>query len=64
MAFIATARALYGVEPMCAVLPIAPATSLRHKRCQADPARRSRRTPRDAWLTTPIHRVWGRSGED
>ena len=58
MAFIDTARELYGVEPMCAVLPIAPATYFRHKRCQADPARRSRRTQRDAWLTTQIHRVW------
>ena len=44
VAFIATARELYGVEPMCSVLPIAPATYVRHKRCQADPALRSRRT--------------------
>ena len=58
VAFIDTALELYGVEPMCAVLPIAPATYFRHKRCQADPARRSRRTQRDAWLTTQIHRVW------
>ena len=58
VAFIDTARELYGVEPMCAVLPIAPATYFRHKRCQADPALRSRRTQRDAWLTTQIHRVW------
>ena len=58
VAFIDTVRELYGVEPMCAVLPIAPATYFRHKRCQTDPALRSRRTQRDAWLTTQIHRVW------
>ncbi len=58
VAFLDTERELYGVEPMCAVLPIAPATYFRHKRCQADPARRSRRTQRDAWLTTQIQRVW------
>ena len=58
VAFIDTARELYGVEPMCAVLPIAPATYFRHKRCQADPALRSRRTQRDAWLARQIHRVW------
>ena len=58
VAFIDTERERHGVEPMCAVLPIAPATYFRHKRCQADPDRRSRRTQRDAWLTTQIQRVW------
>ena len=58
VAFIDTARELYGVEPMCAVLPIAPATYFRHKRWQADPDQRSRRAQRDAWLTTQIQRVW------
>ena len=57
VAFIDTARELYGVEPMCAVLPIAPATYFRHKRWQADPDQRSRRAQRDAWLTTQIQRV-------
>ena len=37
VAFIDAQRDAYGVEPMCAVLPIAPATYFRHKRCQADP---------------------------
>ena len=58
VAFIDTERERYGGEPMCAVLPLAPATYVRHRRCQADPALRSRRTQRDAWLTTQIHRVW------
>ena len=58
VAFIDAQRDAYGVEPMCAVLPIAPATYFRHKRCQADPDQRSPRTQRDAWLMTQIQRVW------
>ena len=58
MAFIDRQRERYGVEPMCAVLPIAPATYFRRKRCQADPDQRSQRAQRDAWLTTQIQRVW------
>ena len=58
MAVIDRQRERYGVEPMCAVLPIAPATYFRHKRCQADPDQRSQRAQRDAWLTTQIQRVW------
>ena len=58
MAFIDAERAAYGVEPMCAVLPIAPATYFRHQRCQAHPDRRSQRARRDAWLITQIQRVW------
>ena len=58
VAFIDRQRERYGVEPMCAVLPIAPATYFRHKRCQADPDQRSQRAQRDAWLTTQIQRVW------
>ncbi len=58
VAFLDAERTTYGVEPMCAVLPIAPATYFRHKRCQADPDRRSRRAQRDAWLRTQIQRVW------
>ena len=58
VAFIDRQRERYGVEPMCAVLPIASATYFRHKRCQADPDQRSQRAQRDAWLTTQIQRVW------
>ena len=58
MAFIAAERETYGVEPMGAVLPIAPATYFRHKAWQAHPDQRCPRAQRDAWLTTQIQRVW------
>ena len=58
MAFIDAERATYGVEPMGAVLPIAPATYFRHKAWQAHPDQRCPRAQRDAWLTTQIQRVW------
>jgi hypothetical protein len=48
--FIDEHRALYGVEPICAVLPIAPSTYYAHKARQADPARRSVRAQRDERL--------------
>ena len=50
VAFIDAQRGTYGVEPICAVVPIAPATYFRHKACQAHPDRRCRRARRDAWL--------------
>ena len=37
VAFIDAERETYGVEPMGAVLPIAPATYFRHKAWQAHP---------------------------
>lgn len=43
-AFVDEHRAVYGVEPICRVLLIAPSTYYAHARCQADPERRSRRT--------------------
>ena len=58
VAFIDAERATYGVEPMGAVLPIAPATYFRHKAWQAHPERRCPRAQRDAWLPTQIQRVW------
>ena len=54
MTFIDAHRGTYGVEPICEVLPIAPATYFRHKTEQAHPARRSERAQRDDWLTTQI----------
>ena len=60
VAFIDAERETYGVEPMGAVLPIAPATYFRHKAWQAYPDQRCPRAQRDAWLTTQIQRVWGR----
>ncbi len=56
--FIDDHRALYGVEPICAVLPIAPSTYHAHKVRQADPARRSVRAQRDERLRGEIQRVW------
>ena len=40
-AFVDQHRDAYGVEPICAQLPIAPSTYFLHKAQQADPARRS-----------------------
>ena len=54
MTFIDAHRGTYGVEPICEVLPIAPATYFRQKTEQAHPARRSARAQRDAWLTAQI----------
>ena len=56
--FIDAERETYGVEPMGAVLPIAPATYFRHKAWQAHPDQRCPRARCDAWLTTQIQRVW------
>ena len=56
--FIDAHREAYGVEPICEVLPIAPATYYRHQACQAHPETRARRAQRDVWLTAQIQRVW------
>ena len=57
MAFIDAHRAPSGVEPICAVMPIAPSTHYAHKACQANPQLRSGRAQRDAWLKDQIHQV-------
>lgn len=51
-------RTDYGVESICAQLPIAPSTYWRHKAQQADPTRRSARAQRDEGLKVDIDRVW------
>ena len=51
-------RERYGVEPMCAVLPMAPSTYFRHKTLAAHPERRSARAQRDEELQAAIRRVW------
>jgi len=56
--FIDDHRATYGVEPICAVLPIAPSTYCRHRAHHADPTRRSPRARRDDELRVEIRRVW------
>jgi len=56
--FIDDHRATYGVEPICAVLPIAPSTYFRHRAQQADVTKQSARARRDDTLKVEIRRVW------
>jgi putative transposase len=58
VAFIDAHRGEYGVEPICAQLPIAPSTYFEHKAMQADSSRLSARAQRDAQLRPEITRVW------
>jgi transposase InsO family protein len=58
VAFIEEHRAEYGVEPICAVLPIAPATYYEHRGWKRDPKRRCERAKRDDKLRFEIERVW------
>jgi len=57
-AYIDAHRDGYGVEPICAVLPIAPSTYFEHKARERDPSRLSARAQRDAVLREDIRRVW------
>jgi transposase InsO family protein len=56
--FIDEHRGRFGVEPICAVLPIAPSTYFLHKVQEKDAAKRSIRTRRDGELRPVIRRVW------
>ena len=56
--FITDHRGQYGVESICAVLPIAPSTYFRHQAAHRDPTRRSARAQRDEGLRAAIRRVW------
>jgi putative transposase len=56
--FIDDHRDLFGVEPICAVLPIAPSTYFFHKAQQRDPTHRSVRARRDDELRAAIQRIW------
>ncbi|HTK48261.1 MAG TPA: IS3 family transposase [Gemmatimonadaceae bacterium] len=58
VAFIDAHRGAYGVEPICAMLPIAPSTYYEAKAREADPTRRPARAQRDAALRPEIDRVW------
>ena len=58
VAFIDQHRDPYGVEPICAILPIAPSTYYEYKARQADPSRLPARARRDAALRPEIARVW------
>lgn len=57
-AFIDEHREVYGVEPICRVLPIAPSTYYEHATRKADPDRRPARERRDAELSQEIRRVF------
>ena len=55
--FIDDHRDCYGIEPICAVVPIAPSTYFLHKAQHADPTQRSARAQRDELLRVEIQRV-------
>jgi putative transposase len=56
--FIDDHRGVYGVEPICKVLPIAPSTYYLHAARQADPSTRPTRAQRDDALDIEIRRIW------
>ena len=56
--FIDAHREVYGVEPICREVPIAPSTYYEQKARERDPARRPARAQRDAELQPEIQRVW------
>lgn len=58
VAFIEEHRGQYGVEPICAVLPIAPATYYEYRLRRIDPDRRPARAKRDELLKSEILRAW------
>ena len=57
VSFIDTHRVLYGVESICAQLPIAPSLYYEHKAREADPTRLPPRLQRDRAVTPQIRRV-------
>jgi hypothetical protein len=57
IAFIDDYCAVYEVEPICKVLPIAPSTYYAHAACRADLKRASTRARSDAALSREIQRV-------
>ena len=63
VSFIDQHRDTYGVEPICAVLPIAPSTYFLRKAQQQDPTMRSARTQRDDELGAAIQRVWDENAQ-
>ena len=58
VSFIDDHRSIYGVEPICSVIPIAPSTYYAHKVVQADPELRSDRAKRDEYFQGEICRIW------
>jgi putative transposase len=58
VAFIDAHRAAYGVEPICAEVPIAPSVYYTHRARQRDPDRAPPRIQRDCELSKEIRRVY------
>ena len=58
VSFIDEHREVYGVEPICEVLPIAPSTYYVHAGRRRDPALLPERAQRDQVLRPEIQRVW------
>jgi putative transposase len=56
--FIDQHRSEYGVEPICAQLPIAPSTYYEHKTRAAEPARWPLRVRRDVEFSREIRRIY------
>jgi transposase InsO family protein len=63
VAFIDDHREKFGVEPICAVLPIAPSVYYEHKVWQREPKRRPARAQRDEGLCEHVRRVWDENKE-
>ncbi|MBU1228248.1 MAG: IS3 family transposase, partial [Actinobacteria bacterium] len=61
MEFIEKHRGDHGVEPICAMLPIAPATYYEHAARRRNPDLRPARAKRDDELRVQIRRVWQES---
>lgn len=57
ISFIEDHRSVHGVEPICRILPIAPATFHAHQAKRADPSRLSDRAKRDEVLKPEIGRI-------
>jgi len=58
VALIDQHRDTYGVESICATLPIAPSTYFLHKAAQTTPAARCARAQRDDERRADMGRVW------
>ncbi len=58
VAFVDAHRGTYGVEPICAQLPIAPSTYSAAKAVEAEPTRAASRVQREAVFLSAIQQVW------
>ena len=58
LAYIDDHKDRYGVEPICAVLPIAPSTYYERKAREIDPERVPQRVKRDQALSSEVRRIW------